>query len=74
MGQLDHELPFNIGPMNGRDAPESGPRLKAWVDHQRSFGVSAALPAFLGAIFRRGGQPRDLAARCAPKKRPGRLS
>jgi hypothetical protein len=27
--QLDPELPFEIGPMNGREARESGLRLKA---------------------------------------------
>ena len=27
----DPELPFKIGPMNGREARESGLRLKAWV-------------------------------------------
>jgi len=28
---FDPLLPFKIGPMNGRKARESGPRLKAWV-------------------------------------------
>ena len=29
MGQIDPLLPFEIDPVNGREAPESGLRLKA---------------------------------------------
>ena len=29
MGQIDPELPFEIGPMNGREAREGGLRPKA---------------------------------------------
>jgi hypothetical protein len=31
MGQIDPELPFEIGPMNGREAPESGLRPNSEV-------------------------------------------
>jgi len=31
MSQIDPELPFKIGPMDGREARESGLRLKAWI-------------------------------------------